>query len=228
MSGETRTKLKGIPKIAADRLLESVLGFSQATQFLEVDMSEVEKLRAEYKERGQKLSSTAIFIKAIALAVAEYPHINSRLEGDIIIQYDDFNPGIAVDTPKGLLVLVLRAAQNKSLDQINEEVAELLDRVKNNKITMDDFQGGTMTISNMSMTNVDFFTSIVNNFETVIMGFGRTKKKVVVGENDEILIKPMSWIMVNINHTLTSGVPSNHFMNHIAKVLENPKKFFSV
>lgn len=226
MSGETRTQLKGIPKVAADRLLESVLGFSQAAQFLEVDMSEVEKLKAEYKNRGQKISSTAIFIKAMALAVAKYPHINSRLEGDTIVQYDDFNPGIAMDTPKGLLVLVLKAAQNKSLDQINAEVLELLDRARNNKITLDDFKGGTMTISNMSMTNVDFFTSIVNNFETVIMGFGRTKKRVVVGENDEILIRPMSWIMVNINHSLTSGVPSNHFINHIAMVLENPKQYF--
>lgn len=226
MSGETRTKLKGIPKVAADHLLESVLGFSQATQFLEVDMSEVEKLKAEYKNRGQKISSTAIFIKAMALAVAEYPHINSRLEGDTIIQYDDFNPGIAVDTPSGLLVVVLKSAQDKSLDQINTEVSELLNRARNKKLTMDDFEGGTMTISNMSMTNVDFFTSIVNNFETVIMGFGRTKKRVVVGENDEILIKPMSWIMVNINHSLTSGVPSNLFINHIAMVLENPKLYF--
>lgn len=226
MSGETRTKLKGIQKVAAERLLESVLGFSQATQFLEVDMSEVEKLKAEYKNRGQKISSTAIFVKAMALAVAEYPHMNSRLEGDTIIQYDDFNPGIAVDTPKGLLVVVLRAAQNKTLDQINAELSELLERVRNNKLTLDDFKGSTMTISNMSMTNVDFFTSIVNNFETVIMGFGRTKKRVVVGENDEILIKPTSWIMANINHTLTSGVPSNYFMNHIATVLENPKRYF--
>ncbi len=226
MSGEKRTKLKGIPKVAADRLLESVLGFSQATQFLEVDMSEVEKLRAEYKNKGQKLSSTAIFIKAIALATLEYPKINSRLEGDTIIQYDDLNPGIAVDTPKGLLVLVLKAVQNKSLDQINNEVEELLERAKNNKLAVEDFQDGTMTISNMSMTNVDFFTSIVNNFETVIMGFGRTKKKVVVGDNDEILIRPMSWIMANINHSLTSGVPSNHFINHIAKVLENPRQYF--
>lgn len=226
MSGEKRTKLKGIPKVAADRLLESVLGFSQATQFLEVDMSEVEKLRAEYKNKGQKLSSTAIFIKAIALATLEYPKINSRLEGDTIIQYDDLNPGIAVDTPKGLLVLVLKAVQSKSLDQINNEVEELLERAKNNKLAVEDFQDGTMTISNMSMTNVDFFTSIVNNFETVIMGFGRTKKKVVVGDNDEILIRPMSWIMANINHSLTSGVPSNHFINHIAKVLENPRQYF--
>lgn len=225
MSGETRTKLKGIPKVAAENLLESVQGFSQATQFLEVDMSEVEKLRAEYKKRGQKLSSTAIFIRAAALAVKEYPYMNSRLEGDTIIQYDDFNPGIAMDTPKGLLVIVLKAAQNKSLDQINEEVAELLCRARNNKLTLDDFQGGTMTINNMSMINVDFFTSIVNNFETVIMGFGRPKKRVVVGENDEILIKPMSWIMANINHTLTSGVPSNKFMNHIAMVLENIKEY---
>lgn len=226
MSGETRTQLKGIPKVAADRLLEGVLGFSQATQFLEIDMSEVEKLKAEYKNREQKISSTAIFIKALALAVAEYPHINARLEGDTVIQYDDFNPGIAMDTPKGLLVLVLKAAQNKSLDQVNTEVTELLDRARNNKITMDDLTGGTMTISNMSMTNVDFFTSIVNNFETVIMGFGRTKKKVVVGENDEFQVRPMSWIMVNINHSLTSGVPSNLFLNHVAKVLENPKQYF--
>lgn len=225
MGEETRIKLKGAVKIAGEKLRESTVSFGQATQFLQIDMTEIEALKKLYKDQGKKLSTTAIYTKAVAEAMREHPQMNARLEGDTVIRYEDVNPGIAVDTPKGLLVVVLPRVQGKSLDQINEELADLIDRTKNNRITMDDFRSGTVTISNMAMMNADFFTSIVNNFEAVIMGFARTRKCAVVDDDDNIVIRPMSYVMVNINHTITSGVPANLFLNTVARNLEHPKEY---
>ena len=221
-----RSKLRPAAKVAGEKLLEGVLGFGQAMQALEVDMTAIIGLREEYKARGLKLSSTAVYVKALEVALREHPEMNSRLEGGELVQYRDCNAGIAVDTPKGLYVVVLREVQNKPLDAINEGVAELLERTRNGKLTLDDFKGGTFTISNMAMLDVDFFTSLVNNFETAIYGFGRTQKKPVVDENDQIVIRPMSYVMININHTATTGVPANKMLKTLAGILENPGKFF--
>lgn len=221
-----RTKLRGAAKFAGEKLLEGALGFGQAMQALEVDMTAIGELREEYKGRGLKLSSTAVYVKAVAMAMREHPEMNSRLEGEELVQYKNCNAGIAVDTPKGLYVVVLRDVQDKSLDAVNEGVGELLERTRAGKLTLDDFKGGTFTVSNMAMLDVDFFTSLVNNFETAIYGFGRVKKRPVVVEDDRIVVKPMSYVMININHTATTGVPANRMLKTLADILENPGKFF--
>jgi pyruvate/2-oxoglutarate dehydrogenase complex dihydrolipoamide acyltransferase (E2) component len=113
--------VKGISKIVGDLMRESAVGFGQARQFLEIDMRQFEKVKAHYSEKGVKLMTSAILAKAAAIAVADFPQVNARLEGETIVQYEDVNPGIAVETPRGLISVVLKEVQRKELVQVNEE-----------------------------------------------------------------------------------------------------------
>lgn len=219
--------IKGIAKIVGEKMLESTISFGQARQFLEVDMTEVEELKQSYINKGIKLIPTAIFAKAAAIAIEEFPEVNARLEGDSIIRYADVNTGIAVETPKGLLSVVLKEVQKKSLEQVNNELRNLLNKVKTNKLTLDDFSGSTITISSMTSLDADFFTSIVTNFEAEILSFAKTKKRVVVDEKDNIVIRPTCWVATNFNHSIISGVTSTKYLCAIGRILEHAGEHFN-
>ena len=133
--------IKGITKIVGDLMRESAVGFGQARQFLEVDMRQFEEVRSYYAQKGIKIMSTAMLAKAAAIATADFPQVNARLEGENIVQYEDVNPGIAVETPRGLLSVVLKEVQKKDLLQVNDELRELINKVNTNKLAPDDIKG---------------------------------------------------------------------------------------
>lgn len=226
--GETRRKLTAVEKLIGANLRNSMNSFGQAMSSVEVNMDKLVEFKNSYKKRGIRMSYTSLFVKAVAYALKENPSINSRLEGenlDELVTYDSINVGIGIDTPKGLIVAVVKDTQDKTLDQISEEVNDLVDRARVNKLKLEDIQGSTVTISNMTSTEDVLFTSIVSNNESIIYGFGKIKKEVIVDENDQIKIAHIGRVMQNINHTATTGMPALKSTTAIKTALEDPEKY---
>jgi len=224
--GEKRVKLSGTRKYIGDSMLKSVLSYPQARGFINVDMGEIIAIRDEYLDQGQKIAMSAFMIKLIATALKRFPSLNARIEKDEIIYYDQINCGIGVDIGTGLYVLVIKDADKKSVLEINEEFRGYLDKLKNNTITLDDMQGGTFTLTNFCNSKPEFFTSIISHDECIIVGIGGIKKQVVVSENDQIIIRPMCMVIINMNHTITDGKDIHGLMEHVYEICQDPKAYF--
>ena len=225
--GEARTKLSRMRKLIGDNLVKSVQEIPQASGFMCVELTELLALQARLREEGHKVSETVFLIKAVEVALRDFPGLNARQEGDECIVYDSINPGIAVNTPNGLIIVVLHDVQNKPLLTIAEEFQELLHKVRDNNLTMDDLSGGTLTISSQSKSKMRFFTSIVNNNECLILGIGGIHKEACVMEDGSIQARDVFNLSININHTLTDGVPSTSFLEKVCHILEHPAEYMN-
>lgn len=219
---ETRIMLAGIRKIIAEKMKKSQLDNPHASGYLKVDMTEVLKLKKEYESKNINISMSSILIKAIAVAMKKFPQMNSRLEGEEIITYDDVNVGVGVALPYGLIAVVVKEAQTKSLEQISKELSHLIEKANKGQLTLDEMTGSTITVSNLSMSKVEAFTSIINNNECLIIGLGGIKKELVVNKDDTTSIRQMSNLCFNINHAILDGYPGTMFGCELAEIMEKP------
>ena len=224
--GETRTKMSKMRKMIGANLGKSLADFPQAHGYSQVDITDLLKLQAELKEKGHKVSSTALFSHALVLGLKACPKLNARMEGDEIITYDEVNMGVGTATKNGLMVLVLKGIQDMTLLETSEAFRELMHKLRDNKITMDDITGGTITLSNQSMTRIDAFNSIVNNNESLIIGVGTIRKAPCVMEDGSIAVRDVCNVCININHTLVDGKDSADFMDVVCDALEHPYQRF--
>lgn len=142
-----------------------------------------------------------------------------------MIVYDAINPGIAVDTPRGLLSLTLHHTENKTLLEISDGFRDLMHRLKEGRLTMDDYTGSTYTISNMTRSAVHFFTSIINNNECFIIGFGGIHKAPVVLEDGSIAAHDVCYMTTNANHVLVDGMETDHFTEMLGTILTHPRDY---
>lgn len=224
--GETRTKLNRMRQYIGGALLESITTIPQAHGFTSVDCTAMLAFQEKAAAEGRKISTSVYLLKCIAQALEEFPQLNSRLEGDEIITYDEINGGVGVDMNGNLAVVVVKNLQGKSIYQIADDFKVLTDKIKNKKLTMDDISGGTFTISNLSKRKrYGAFNSIINNKESFILGMAGIVKMPWVDENDQIVIKPRSNITMNINHTIMDGATSGKFSELIFTLFENPDLF---
>lgn len=219
---EKREPLNRMRKMIGDNLRKSYQEMPHASGVMRVDCTEMRRLQEQLKAEGVKASDSVIFVAACAKAMETYPQFNTRLEGDEIVSYDVVNPGIGMDTPKGLMVVTLRNVQGKNLREIAEAFKQLIEKVKTNKLTMDEVAGSTFTVSCLSKSRLDSFTSILNNNECVIMGMGGARKEPVVLEDDTIAVHEVCNIIINLNHILADGKAASDFCGKIAWLLENP------
>ena len=218
--------LKGIRKIIAKRMTESFQNIPHFYLSLEVDMSSclklLEELREEVEKRTNvKLTLTDLLVKAAATALREHPTINSRIEGEQIRLLEEINIGVAIALEDGLIVPVIRHADQNSLIEIALTLRDLTKRAREGKLSLEDVGGGTFTLSNMGMLGIDKFNPIINPPECSILGVGRTVEKAVV-HNREIKIKPMAWFNLSSDHRIVDGATAARFLNHIMKLIENP------
>jgi pyruvate dehydrogenase E2 component (dihydrolipoamide acetyltransferase) len=193
---------------------------------LEVDMSAVQDLRERLKEEVEKRAKvrftlTDILVKVAASALKENPIINSRIEGDQIHLVEEINIGVAIALEDGLIVPVVHHADRKSLTEIASTLRDLTQKAKQGKLSLEDVQGGTFTLSNMGMLGIDKFNPIINPPECSILGVGRTIEKPVV-QGGEIKIKPMAWFSLSSDHRIVDGATAAQFLNHLKKLFENP------
>jgi pyruvate dehydrogenase E2 component (dihydrolipoamide acetyltransferase) len=208
-------------KIISARLAESKRTIPHFYVTVSVDMTDLLEKRGEMKAEGLGVSVSVFIIKAVALALKEFPMLNAETDGLSIKHKSSVNIGMAVSLEGGLVVPVVRNADKKALDEIDAEVAELAEKARSNKLTPDEMKGGTFTISNMGMLGVENFAAIINPGETGILAVSSTLPTPVAA-NGEIIIRNIMKITLSADHRAVDGADGAKFANAVKARLENP------
>jgi 2-oxoglutarate dehydrogenase E2 component (dihydrolipoamide succinyltransferase) len=226
-SRETRKeKMTNLRKTISRRLVEAKNTTAMLTTFNEVDMSQVMALRTKYKDKfkekhGVNLGFMSFFTKAVCYALQEWPAVNAYIDGDELIYHDYCDISIAVSAPKGLVVPVIRNAESLSMAEIEKKVVELAGKARDNKLSMEEMQGGTFTITNGGVFGSLMSTPIINIPQSGILGMHKIEERAVV-VNGQIVIKPMMYLAVSYDHRVIDGRESVSFLVKIKELLENP------
>ncbi|HEU5102241.1 MAG TPA: dihydrolipoamide acetyltransferase family protein [Roseiflexaceae bacterium] len=227
--GDQGLAMSGVRRITAARMAESAHTAAPVTLTTDADATELVRLRSLIGGdlAGADIrapSYTDLLIKLVALALLEHPALNATLAGDRIIQHSAAHIGIAVDSERGLLVPVVRDAQSKSVQQIASDSARLIELARAGRATPDDLSGGTFTLSNLGMYEIDAFTPIINLPECAILGLGRiVARPVVIDEASEtIAVRKMIALSLTFDHRVVDGAPAARFLKRVKQFVEHP------
>jgi pyruvate dehydrogenase E2 component (dihydrolipoamide acetyltransferase) len=219
-----RVPLTAMRKAIAEHMVMSRKTSAHVTTFFEVDCSRILKAKetqqAEFERSGARLTVTPFFVQAAANALKRFPVVNSSLEGDTIVYKRPINIGIAVNLEWGLIVPVIKNADEKNLFGLAKALNELGDRARNKKLTPDDVKDGTFTITNPGQYGGLIGTPIINQPQVAIMGMGGIKKRAVVID-DAIAIRPIIILSLSFDHRVIDGATADQFMADVQKQLEN-------
>jgi pyruvate/2-oxoglutarate dehydrogenase complex dihydrolipoamide acyltransferase (E2) component len=199
----------------------------RVTNFDDADVTELERIRdaskADYASKGIKLTALPFLIKAVSMALKSHPQINAALdlENEQVIYKDYVNIGVAVDNERGLVVPVLRNADDRSIPEIARGLATLAEKVRSNNYTLEDLRGGTFTVSNLGAIGGTYSTPIINIPEVAILLAGRSRRMPVVVE-EEISIRLMMPLSLSYDHRLVDGAAAARFLNEVIGYLEAP------
>lgn len=223
---EDRVPMTRLRRRVAERLVQSLAGSAQLTTFNEVDMSAVIALRARYKEKferrhGIKLGFMSFFVKAAVYALEKFPVLNASIDGTDIIYHSYFDIGVAVGTERGLVVPVVRNADQKTFAEIELEIADFAKRAQAGKLSIEELSGGTFTVSNGGVFGSMLSTPIINPPQSAILGIHATKERPVV-VNDEIVIRPMNYLALSYDHRLIDGREAVLGLGAMKAALEDP------
>ena len=221
------TKVFGIRKVIAERLSKSYREAVHVTLNMEVKMDSLIKAREILADKlREKPSYTVLMLKCIAKAIRDFLEVNATMEGNKIIVYDDININVAVDSPIGLVTPVIRNVDKKNLLELLKEYRDLVRRAREGLLKEKDFVGGTFTVTNLGMYDVDSFTPIINPPQIAILGVNKVTKKLVV-ENEETKIYNILTLSLSIDHRVIDGAPGARFLQRIKYYLEHPDEVFS-
>lgn len=216
----------GMRKIIGDRLSHSMFTAPHVYFTTSIEMDKLIALRLEVNScQEQKISLNDFIAVAVIKALQKYPELNSTLQGDKIIQYADVNLGVAVGLETGLIVPVIKKAQDKKITQIALETQDLIDKARKGKLLPDEYKGGTFTISNLGMFGIGNFTAIINPPEAGILSISAAKKTPVVVEEagvDKVLIKSIMQVTLSVDHRIIDGLMATRFINQIKALVEKP------
>jgi 2-oxoglutarate dehydrogenase E2 component (dihydrolipoamide succinyltransferase) len=220
-------KMSNLRKTISRRLVEAKNTTAMLTTFNEVDMSRIMDLRTRYKEdfkkkHGVNLGFMSFFTKAVCFALQEWPAVNAYIDGDSIVYHDYCDISIAVSAPKGLVVPVIRNAESLSMAEIEKKVVELATKAKENKLTMEEMQGGTFTITNGGVFGSLMSTPIINIPQSAILGMHKIQER-PIAVNGQVVIKPMMYLAVSYDHRIIDGRESVSFLVKVKELLENPE-----
>ena len=223
----TVVPMSAMRKKIAEHMVMSRRTSAHVTTVFEVDMSRVMKLRAEHQQafqgrHGVKLTPTPFMVKAAVEALKAFPDLNASIDGDAIAYKKDINIGIAVALDWGLIVPVVKHADDLSLSGIAKTVTDLAERARGKRLTPDEVQGGTFTITNPGSFGSLFGTPIINQPQVAILGVGAIQKRVVVVD-DAIAIRPMVYLALSFDHRLIDGAVADQFVAHIKTTLQEGK-----
>lgn len=215
---------KGRRKQIAKKMSQSLFTIPHVTHFEEIDMTDLIEFRSELKELGHSISVAAFFIKALQLALKDFPIFNAKLdeENEVIKLEKVYNIGLAADTEEGLIVPVIHNVETKSIKQIHNEMKELNKKAQENKLSMKELTGSTFTISNVGPLGSIGATPIINYPEVALMAFHKTKEMPVV-RNKEIVIRSMMNVSMSFDHRVADGGTAVAFTNRFKELIENPK-----
>jgi len=224
----SRKKMTKIRRVIAERLVAAKNNAAMLTTFNEVDLTEVMEMRKSHGDQflekfGVKLGFMSFFVKAAVQALRKYPEVNSFIEGDEIVTPLAFNIGIAVSTERGLMVPVLRHAEEMGFGDIEKEIASFAERARGGTLKADELQGGTFTITNGGVYGSLLSTPILNPPQSAILGMHKIQKRAVV-VNDQIVIRSMMYLALSYDHRLIDGKEAVSFLIEIKNILEDPSK----
>ncbi|HLV33986.1 MAG TPA: dihydrolipoamide acetyltransferase family protein [Spirillospora sp.] len=215
-------KLEGMRRAIAARMQHSSQTAPHIFVEVQVDGSRIEQLRSAIKARGERLSVTALLVKACAWALQRHPRLNATLEDDVLSLWPKPHIGVAVALDDGLIVPVIHAAQAHSLRQTQTAVDDLAARARSGSLRPDDLAGGTFTISNLGMFAVDRFTAIINPPQVAILAAGRMARQFVPNEHDQPTLCPVMNLVLSVDHRAADGADAARFLADLKAVLEEP------
>ena len=225
---EQRVPMSRLRARVAERLLQSQAENAILTTFNEVNMAPVIELRTRYKEKfekehGVKLGFMSFFVKAVVAALKKYPVLNASVDGSDIVYHGYFDIGIAVGSPRGLVVPIIRDADQMSLAQIEKKIGEFGTKAMEGKLTIEELSGGTFSISNGGVFGSMLSTPIINPPQSAILGIHATKDRPVV-ENGQIVIRPINYLALSYDHRIIDGREAVLGLVTIKEALEDPAR----
>lgn len=216
----------GIRKVIGERMSQSKFTAPHVYFRISADVTKLLALREMINNAQQtKISITDFLVAGAAKVLVKHPDLNSSLEGDKIVQYKSINIGIAVGLENGLFVPVIRNVQNKTVTQISQEAKALVEKARNGKLLPEEYKGGTFTISNLGMFEIEEFTAIINQPEAAILAVGSIIETPVVikdGEKKNVEIRPIMKLTLSADHRIFDGMKAALFMKDLKNILENP------
>ncbi|MDY0028817.1 MAG: 2-oxoglutarate dehydrogenase complex dihydrolipoyllysine-residue succinyltransferase [Pseudobdellovibrionaceae bacterium] len=226
---EEKVKMTRLRQKIAERLKEAQNTAAMLTTFNEVDMTAVMDMRNAYKDsfekkHGVKLGFMSFFVKAAVNALREIPAVNAEISGDEIIYKNYYDISVAVSTPQGLVVPVVKDCDAKSMAQIEKDIASLGSRARDGKITVDEMSGGTFTITNGGVFGSLMSTPIINPPQVAILGMHKTMMRPMVMPNGDIKARPMMYLALSYDHRLIDGREAVTFLVRIKEALEDPQR----
>ncbi len=227
-AGETaRISLTGMRKVIADRLTSSLGPVPHFYLNIEINADPLMRVRAELKSAGEeddahKITVNDFILKGAVAAALRAPKVNAAFDGDAIVYYGDVNLAVAVAIEEGLVTPVIKGAQNKSLREISAAVKDLAHRARNKRMKPEEFQGGTLTVSNLGSYGIDYFSAIINPPQAIILSIGAIVKKPIVNEDDEIVPGYRMKIGMSCDHRVVDGAIGADYLKALRQLLENP------
>lgn len=225
---ERRVPMSRLRAKIAERLLSAQHDAAMLTTFNEVNLQQVMQLRSKYKdqfekEHGIKLGFMSFFVKACVESLKRFPAVNASIDGTDLIYHGYYDIGIAVSTERGLVVPVIRNADELSMAEIEKTIQEFAIKARDGKLSLEDMQGGTFTITNGGVFGSLLATPIINPPQTGILGMHKIEERPVV-ENGQIVIRPMMYVALSYDHRLIDGKDSVQFLVSIKNLLEDPAR----
>jgi len=227
-AGETvRTTLTGMRKIIAERLSQSLGPIPHFYLNIEINADPLMRVRAELKSAGEeedasKITVNDFIVRAAVLAALREPKVNASFDGDAIVQYGDINLGVAVALDEGLVTPVIRAAQNKSLREISAAIKDLASRARHKRMKPEEFQGGTLTVSNLGGYGIDYFSAVINPPQAIILSIGAIDSQPVLNESGAIAPGYRMKIGMSCDHRVVDGAIGANYLKSLRHLLENP------
>ena len=220
-------KMSNLRRTISRRLVEAKNSTAMLTTFNEVDMSKIMEIRTKYKDKfkeihGVNLGFMSFFTKACTYALQEWPAVNAYIDGENIIYHDYCDISIAVSAPKGLVVPVIRNAESLNMAEIEKKVVELATKARDNKLALEEMQGGTFTITNGGVFGSLMSTPIINIPQAAILGMHKIQERPVV-INGQIVARPMMYLALSYDHRIIDGRESVSFLVRVKELLENPE-----
>ncbi len=228
---ENREKMSSLRRKLSARLVSVKNETAMLTTFNEIDMSFVMDMRKKYQQKfidkhGFKLGFMSFFTKAVAVAAEFHPMVNAQIDGDEILMPQFVDVGIAVSTPKGLMVPIVRNAESKSVPEIELEIKELATKARNKRISVDELTGGTFTVTNGGVFGSLLSTPIINPPQSAILGMHNIVER-PVAVNGQVVIRPMMYVALSYDHRIIDGKDSVGFLVKVKEMIENPERMFT-
>ena len=222
-----RIPLSGMRRVIAERLLQSKSTIPHFYLHIEVDAGELMKLRAEInasaEKAGQaKLTVNDFVLKAAVAAAVKVPKVNAAFDGDAVVEFESINLAVAIAIDDGLVTPVIRDAAHKSLREISDAVKDLATRARSKKLKPDEYQHGTITVSNLGAYGIDSFSAIINPPQSIILAVGAIVKKPVVNADNEIVVGQRMSIGLSCDHRVVDGAIGAQYLAELRALLENP------